>query len=82
MHLGSTDGPLSLSLSPLEGERVPSGQVSGFTGSKRVRPVRGMLSHALSRFFVAGEGEDRGQCTDAPIAGLIASTTIPNIPQA
>jgi hypothetical protein len=35
MNLASIDGPLSLSLSPSEGERVPSGQVRGFRDSKR-----------------------------------------------
>jgi len=45
MNLGSIDGPLTLSLSPSEGERVPSGQVRGFRDTKRERPVRGILPH-------------------------------------
>ncbi len=44
VNLDSTDGPLSLSLSPSEGERVPSGQVRGFGGSKPERSTREVLS--------------------------------------
>ena len=44
MHLGSRNGPLSLSLTPSEGERVPFGRVRAFRGAKRERAVRGRLS--------------------------------------
>jgi hypothetical protein len=39
---------------------------------------RTTLSPALSRSFVAGEGEDRGQCTDAPVAILAQKIVLTN----
>ena len=53
VDLDSTDGPLSLSLSPSEGERVPSGQVRGFGGSKPERSTREVLSSTGE-----GQGEE------------------------
>jgi 16S rRNA (adenine1518-N6/adenine1519-N6)-dimethyltransferase len=44
MNIGSQEGPLSLSRSPSEGERSPSGPVRGLAGSKQERAGVGFLS--------------------------------------
>jgi hypothetical protein len=44
MNSDSINGPLSLALSPSEGERVLPGRVPGFRVSKRERSPWGILS--------------------------------------
>ena len=48
MNLARKDGPLSLSLSPSEGERVPTAGEGRSVGSKH-EPTRGILSQGTPR---------------------------------
>jgi len=77
---GLENGPLSLSLSPSEGERVTYRRVKEFRGSKREQSLRGILSSgegiAVGRLRIfTGQRPNSGAAADCPLAGERPSPT-------
>jgi hypothetical protein len=61
-NLNSADIPLTLSLSPSEGDRVPSGRVRRFRASVRARPAQRIAAPHASEKLSAPRGVGIESC--------------------